>query len=447
MNKKLLLLALPAVMVLSGCTSLRATGTVTNDFNFFKEDNLAHEELFGAPNQLAPRKLGEPEGDPAGDDPSWTKMPIIGIQFHSYQKDVNDDPEIVDLQDFYAIRYVAAIAGLEGGIIASWTRAVSEKNSNQIKVMEGGHNSTVAYDTLNDGGTPVAATSEGTGYNKYVVYTMADIPAAQDESYVVAYLTLSKEGEEPVKSRVVAAQIDGSHYFSFDSSKNGYFLQGTLGGTANTIWDETDSDATDPENAEKDNSLFEQKVFSAGDKFGLFRFTSSVFQFFGNSTFASSTSASYIKSASIDQYNELYLPGKYTLYVNKDNMVYTAPVNVTTTLYFEPNSNWKSASARFAAYVVNKAAGNTNIEWFDLEETAADSGIFGADIDVAIRDTIIFCRMDPGTVENSWENKWNQTGDLGMPVDYGWLSTPRKYQQETGDKVDWNAYGGEWVAL
>ena len=31
--------------------------------------------------------------------------------------------------------------------------------------------------------------------------------------------------------------------------------------------------------------------------------------------------------------------------------------------------------------------------------------------------SVIFCRMNSGTTENNWNNKWNQTGDLTVPTD------------------------------
>ena len=419
MKKKLLLIALPLFMALSGCAGLaNEPAEQVKEENIMLEDNLAHEELFGAPVASAPKQLGEPAGDAPGADPSWTKMPKIGVQFKLYERDVDPDPEVVSLQSFYAVRYVAAIAGLDGGVTASWTRGVSEKDSTQVGSLEGDHNSTVAYDTLNNNGTPVAATSEGTGYNKYVVYTAYNIPLTQDESYIAAFLTLSKEGEEPVKSKVVAAQMDGSYCFSFESSKNGYFLQGTLGGVANTIWDETESDTTDPYDGEKNNSLFEEKTFAAGDKFGLFRFTPTLFQFFGHSTFASSTSARFIKSTTIDQFNELYLPGTYTLYVNYINMIYTAPVSVDMDLYLVPNDNWKQDGDGHAPRFALNAFGASDNDWFDLVETGEDTGIYKVKNDEKINlgkyTTVIFCRMNGNDdkLDNTWANKYNQTKDL-----------------------------------
>ena len=30
---------------------------------------------------------------------------------------------------------------------------------------------------------------------------------------------------------------------------------------------------------------------------------------------------------------------------------------------------------------------------------------------------VIFCRMNPSSSTNNWNNKWNQTGDLTIPTD------------------------------
>ena len=437
MKKKLLLIALPALMVLSGCSNaLIEQPALYNDANIMLEDNLAHEELFGEA-KLEPKKLGVPDVDP-GSDPSWTKAPKIGVQFKSYQKAETD---------YYAVRYVAAINDT-AGMTATWSRGVSQKDSNQIKAMSHDHVSLVKYDSLNNDSTPVTAASEG--FEKYIVYTMYDIPAAQDESYIAAYLTLSKDGEDDVVSKVVVTQLDGSNYFSFGMDqlvKDGYFMFNSRFGIL-----EQDAGAdTDPTDNGKNNAEFADIVINTGDKFGFFRFTTSVFQFYGRQTFIDETAAEFAKSTTIDQFAQLYYGGRYTFYINHINMVYITPLHVTPTLYFQPNTNWKSDGARFAAYVFHKVgdAEATATEWISMTETTSGSGVYKANIEIATHNYIIFCRMDGSKPANNWDNKWNQTGDLGMPVDYRWLSTHEKYalaDSNPGD-VDWNAYGGSWQAL
>ena len=406
MKKKLLLIALPALMVLSGCSNALVEQPVKdNNANIMLEDNLAHEELFGGA-KLAPKKLGEPDEDPIG-NPGWTKMPKVGVQFKSYQKAETD---------YYAVRYVAAIADT-AGMTATWTRGVSEKNSNQIKAMSGGHVSSAKYDTLNDGNTPVNASDEGAGLEKFIVYTMYDIPASQDESYIVAYLTLSKEGETSFSTRAIATQIDGSHCFSFDIEedleKDGYFMQTSSG---NIIPQDEDGDNTDPNNDSKDNALFSNISFSADKKFGLFRFTESVFQFYGFSTFMESTSASYIKSTTIDQYCEMHLAGEYTFYVNKYNQVYTAPVDVDVTFSLTPSDHWKEAGAIFYLYGFNSVDDNGWVRFNQVGET----GVYTAHAEHWSFAKMIYVRKNPSNDTADWEGKWTQSSDID--VNFGALS-------------------------
>ena len=79
-------------------------------------------------------------------------------------------------------------------------------------------------------------------------------------------------------------------------------------------------------------------------------------------------------------------------------------------LYLKPNSDWKQANARFAAYFFGNGDKWVNMVSFgsdDLYEVIVDSKYT----------KIIFCRMNPSTTANNWDNKWNQTGDLTIPTD------------------------------
>ena len=430
MNKKLLLLALPALMVMSSCTYMESATKV----ELFKESTVANENIFG---ELQPMNLGVPDVDP-GDDPSWTKAPKVGVQFQSYT-----EAEV----DYLAVRFVAAIANTDG-MTATWSRAVSEKDSNQIKPMAHDKVSSEKYDALNNGGSPKEATSEGTGYNKYVVYSIYDIPATQDESYIAAYLTLSKAGETDVVSKVVVTQLDGSHYFSFDASslvKDGYFLQSS---TAGIIKQKADAN-TDPTNAEKDNAFFDDAVFAASEKFGLFRFTTSVFQFYGFQTFVETSASRFVKSTDVDQYGEFYLAGTYDIYMNKDNLTYITPVSVDMDLYLVPNDNWKQEGdghdPRFALY----AYGESDTDWFDMVETAPDSGIYKVKNDEKINlgkyTTVIFCRMNGNDdkLDNIWANKYNQTSDLVINGPTG----PANMSQLKYSVEGWDNGSGTWSSL
>ena len=82
-----------------------------------------------------------------------------------------------------------------------------------------------------------------------------------------------------------------------------------------------------------------------------------------------------------------------------------------TTVYLDPGNNWKSDDARFAVYYW---AGDTDNGWVSMEDCG--DGIYSATIPEGYTN-IIFCRMDPASTENTWDNKWNQTVDLTITED------------------------------
>ena len=82
-----------------------------------------------------------------------------------------------------------------------------------------------------------------------------------------------------------------------------------------------------------------------------------------------------------------------------------------TTVYLQPNSNWKIAGARFAAYYWN----GSGSAWTDLSDADGD-GVYEGTIPAGYTN-LIFCRMNPSAAANDWSNKWNQTSDLTLPAD------------------------------
>lgn len=102
-------------------------------------------------------------------------------------------------------------------------------------------------------------------------------------------------------------------------------------------------------------------------------------------------------------------------------------------LYLKPNSNWTQSNARFAAYFFNNS-GNT---WVSMTDSDKD-GIYEVNIPTGYTfgENVIFCRMNPGTTANNWNNKWNQTSDLTIPTDGKNL-----YTVNAGT---WDKGGGTW---
>ena len=99
----------------------------------------------------------------------------------------------------------------------------------------------------------------------------------------------------------------------------------------------------------------------------------------------------------------------FKLYSNGTTGVY-ATVDKTK-LYLTPNSNWTSDNARFAAYFF-KDGGNT---WVNMTDSNSD-GTYEVTIPDFSYTNVIFCRMNPGTVENNFNDgvKWNKTADLSF---------------------------------
>ena len=113
--------------------------------------------------------------------------------------------------------------------------------------------------------------------------------------------------------------------------------------------------------------------------------------------------------------------------------VKAAEISGGTVLYLEPNSNWTQADARFAAYFFN----NSSSTWVDMTDLDGD-GVYKVVAPDGSWANVIFCRMNPSTTENNWDNKWNQTSDLTYD------GTKNKY---TVAADTWDKGGGTWSSF
>ena len=81
-----------------------------------------------------------------------------------------------------------------------------------------------------------------------------------------------------------------------------------------------------------------------------------------------------------------------------------------TTVYLKPNGNWLMDGARFALYYF----GDSGDGWGSMSDSDGD-GYHEGSVPAGYGN-VIFCRMNPGSSENNWDNKWNQTSDLTVPT-------------------------------
>lgn len=105
------------------------------------------------------------------------------------------------------------------------------------------------------------------------------------------------------------------------------------------------------------------------------------------------------------------------------------PVESAGKLYLIPNANWTMDNARFAAYFFGNGE-----RWLDMTDADSD-GCYECEIPEGYP-SVIFCRMNPNTTTNNWNNKWNQTEDLTVPTD-----GTNCYTVKEGT---WDQGGGTW---
>ena len=120
--------------------------------------------------------------------------------------------------------------------------------------------------------------------------------------------------------------------------------------------------------------------------------------------------------------------------VNGEEPKQEEPEVTEKVVYLKPNSNWTQSNARFAAYFWG---GTTGEKWVSMTDADKD-GIYEVHLPEGYDYgcNIIFCRMNPSTTANNWNNKWNQTSDLKTPTDGKNL-----YTVKAGT---WDKGGGTW---
>lgn len=104
--------------------------------------------------------------------------------------------------------------------------------------------------------------------------------------------------------------------------------------------------------------------------------------------------------------------------------------------YLKPNSNWTQSNARFAIYFFGN--GET---WVSMKDENGD-GIYVANNPTNGKKypSMIFCRMNPSSTTNNWNNKWNQTGDITCPTNGNNLCTITEGQWDCGSNYKWSVH-------
>ena len=369
MNKKLLVLTLPALMVLSGCnplSSYAAAGTkvgLQDDavVSSMKEDTVAYEEDAHVFLKTVPLKAPTL-------DASSVKIGYQ-IQFNENEDDDGSD-------DTISIRFVAALKDRD--VTAFWHRGLAQSNGYEGAEVTSGvwkykfndgttHESSVFYDALNNGGDRVVA-GEGdfVGYECFAIYTLMNIPYNYyDDSYLAAYVTLT--GANTINSQGLAVRIErdgdaSADRFYFNPDVPGHFLAGTINdvvrdGSDNSTHKLLREDETTVSSDENYASFSDVDLLST-DNFGAFYFSSTHFQFFGNDYFFRKSRGFFGGSFALREYISPRESGNYNLYMknkndpSEENFVYAyanSYVTEKTAIMFYPGA-WNVDGAIYRIY-------------------------------------------------------------------------------------------------
>lgn len=88
---------------------------------------------------------------------------------------------------------------------------------------------------------------------------------------------------------------------------------------------------------------------------------------------------------------------------------------------FASNHNWFQGGAKICAYITD----DTNNYWTSLQTSSTSTLLYKFDYSVSFTPTkLIWVRMNPAATSGNWDQKWNQTGDLGWKeatyINNGW---------------------------
>ena len=117
----------------------------------------------------------------------------------------------------------------------------------------------------------------------------------------------------------------------------------------------------------------------------------------------------------------------------------------TRKIYLKPlgDTKWGEANARFAAYAFE----GSNNEWMNMTkindgDDDSRNDVYECDVWVKYKN-IIFCRMNPETAENKWDNKWAQTDDQTINYPCNLFDLDQADWPTTGK---WSEYGAWHLA-
>ena len=319
MKKKLLLIALPALMALSGCANVQKEQSKVEQEQpavEFEEDTVAHEEIFGEAveaKQPTIRKM---------DDLGTGAAYKVGYQLHFEENGEGT------ADDRLSIRFIAAINSSYGSM--TWSRGVArgdgdlgigfgnEKYGSSDKLV-----STVVYPSLCNGtGNDVMEAEQGAyaAYTGFIVYSIRNIKyESYKDSYIGVSLTLHPTEGEDVVTPVYAVKVERNplnlneslYSFSFENGNQGYFLNGTFNNIKKNILADYPT--------RNDNRATFTADFTADDEFLIVKKTTTEFRVWNSSSIPNAAAVnSHFEATDSGERIKAADGGHMRLYLNND---------------------------------------------------------------------------------------------------------------------------------
>lgn len=338
MKKKLLIIALPALMALSACggQSAKPVEQEKQTLENVAETTVAQEEVFGDA-QVAPpiRKMG------VVDTQASYK---VGYQIHF------DEGEEGTADDKISIRFIAAINAEYSTMV--WSRGLAGP-SGQESLTFSDHSSAagypqlksnVVYTSLSSGGTDEMVAGEGayTGFTGFIVYSITNIPyESYKEYYLGVSLLLTPVAGDAVQTDFYAIKIKknpagtaSDYRFTIPSNKSGFLFAGEFRGNLGIV--EEDS----PKRNDSDVATFTTDL-NHDDNFVMVQKTSSIFKVWSGSCLQSPDENIYNDGGIITSNDET----KYVFYLNGSNQIFRTRYGVETGYYIRgtAGAGWGNA--------------------------------------------------------------------------------------------------------
>lgn len=194
--------------------SLSACGGANQKANdYFQEDALLHEEIFGSVESAIESKAFR------NLDPIGPAVPLIGVQQQTYT-------DSRDSKQYLAVRFVAVVNLPDLSTTIKWDRGIYEDDGDCHKAFDKPLVATTVYESIYDGSSLVNI-SAYEGYTHFATYTVRKIPTNKTGYFIKASLTIGNG--EPSKQYATSVDLTKQVSFKFNTPYSGYFLQGKRG--------------------------------------------------------------------------------------------------------------------------------------------------------------------------------------------------------------------------